>query len=148
MQLTESFSAKILVLLVPTCFLISIGFTLIQIYLANSSKSWPSTQGKITDSKIYKKPNGRQSYFAQVKYTYKVDDVRYEGSRISFGFTGGSKSTAQHHRNQYRKEREVSVYYHPSRSGLATLETELPSTTSSFLLFLSVLFLLAVSFIY
>ena len=144
MQFQEILFKFVLRMIFSSFFLYSIWQIVVDIYLANKSKTWATIEGKIIESKTEKQHRGRQSpsYFAHIEYVYEVDGQQYKGSRISFGAIWGLKGIAQRHRRRYREGRKILVYYNPNKPSIATLETELPFETYFLLLFLSIFVLL------
>ena len=81
--------------------------------------------GLITESKVesWEDSDGDRSYAPSVTYQYKVNRIRYNGDRISFGdHAGGSSSLAKSLVHRYRAGREVHVYYDPDRPDRSVLE--------------------------
>src|SRR4051794_8180383 len=64
--------------------------------------SWPTTPGKITHLELKERPDrDHTNYGVSVKYTYVVDGVSYEGTRLAFGYDAGGNR--QEHEGIYQK---------------------------------------------
>ncbi|OQY06105.1 MAG: hypothetical protein B6I22_06265 [Desulfobacteraceae bacterium 4572_123] len=104
---------------------------------AYQSKSWPSTQGKITSSYIKKQVNRDSSnrtttsFSAMVHYRYMVGGTTYPGDRICFGgtYSGSKRSLAKKVADSYPKGKKVTVYYDPENPKGAVLKTGFRWTT-------------------
>lgn len=118
---------------------------------AYQSRSWPSTQGKITSSYIKKQVNKKSgtnrtttSFSAKVHYRYMVGGTTYSGDRICFGgtYSGGKRSLAKKVADSYPKGKKVTVYYDPENPKEAVLKTGFSWTT--FMVFIGGLLFLCV----
>jgi hypothetical protein len=131
--------------------LFSIYFGVSQIYLANQSKSWSATNGRIIDAKVVcsSSKNGR-SYRPKVTYAYEVNGIEYRNERFSFGagnedkygFGGGTEEFAKETLKQYQLGSEIIVFYdkeNPVESCLKTgginWKNGLPVVLGVFMLF-------------
>ncbi|MCB8965292.1 MAG: DUF3592 domain-containing protein [Chloroflexota bacterium] len=109
---------KLLVLLLFSLFLAAIFHT---IYWGNRSKAWPSTKGRITNSKIV--THMGNAHGPRVGYQYIVNGSMYESNRIAFGFVGGFiRTLSGGYIKQYPKGKPVRVFYNPNKPEMATLE--------------------------
>ncbi len=118
---------------------------------AYKSRSWPSTQGKITSSYIKKQVNRKSSanrtttsFSAMVHYRYLVGGTTYSSDRICFGgtYSGGKRSLAKKVADSYPKGKKVTVYYDPENPKEAVLKTGFSWTT--FMVFIGGLIFLCV----
>ena len=118
---------------------------------AYQSRSWPSTQGKITSSYIKKQVNKKSgtnrtttSFSAKVHYRYMVGGTTYSGGRICFGgtYSGGKRSLAKKVADSYPKGKKVTVYYDSENPKEAVLKTGFSWTT--FMIFIGGLLFLCV----
>ena len=118
---------------------------------AYKSRSWPSTQGKITSSYIKKQVNKKSSpnrtttsFSAKVRFRYTVGGTTYSGDRICFGgtYSGGKRSLAKKVADSYLKGKKVTVYYDPENPKEAVLKTGFRWTT--FMVFIGGLLFLCV----
>jgi hypothetical protein len=118
---------------------------------AYQSRSWPSTQGKITSSYIKKQVNKKSStnrtttsFSAKVHYRYMVGGKTYSGDMICFGgtYSGGKRSLAKKVADSYPKGKKVTVYYNPENPKEAVLKTGFSWTT--FMVFIGGLLFLCV----
>jgi hypothetical protein len=119
----------------------------INILSAQSSSSWPVTQGEILTSVVDKKETSTRSkksrnlrikgsgisvsnkseksysYEALVSYSYSVSGEEYVGKRIAFGaITKGGRGRAETICESYPVGSQVKVHYDPDDAGSATLE--------------------------
>ena len=96
------------------------------LFAANASKSWPTVQGKILSSSVDSKRSdkGGTTYHAEVLYEYNVGGQTQSSHDVAFGGYGSSDpSHARSIVNKYRAGADVTVYYSPSNSSKAVLET-------------------------
>jgi hypothetical protein len=117
---------------------IVIGFYgIYNIYKGYESQSWPTTEGKIIDSRIAgaKRTIGRRVF---INYEYFVKGKRYVSSQISYTLIIGDYSGSIEILREYPKGKIVTVYYNPDNSIDAVLKTEI-SGRISWLFILSVL---------
>ena len=115
---------------------------------AQSSSSWPTTEGEVLTSVVEKKrtssnrkknkptrisvgpvgvsagkPSEGYSYEAVVSYSYSVAGDDYVGKRIAFGaITKGGPGRAEAICERYPVGSQVKVYYDPDDAESATLE--------------------------
>jgi len=101
---------------------------------ASASKKWPTTMGEIVESEVEREygsgsstGSGHRSsgvtYHARIFYTYKVNDVEYEGSRIAYGDYGSSNPNHAHRLvARYPEGKTVQVRYMPKRPNQSLLE--------------------------
>lgn len=115
---------------------------------AQSSSSWPTTEGEVLTSVVEKKrtksnskksrptrisvgpvgvsagkPSESYSYEALVSYSYSVAGDDYVGKRIAFGaLTKGGQGRAEAICERYPVGSQVKVYYDPDDAESATLE--------------------------
>lgn len=105
------------------------GFGLLGYGLWNARRSmqaaaWPTAPATITSLAVAENSDGDggTTYEVKVQYTYTVDGVQYEGSRLAFGYGGSSRRTE--HDEIHRKLREakaVAVRYDPSDPSVSCL---------------------------
>ncbi len=93
---------------------------------ANTSKNWPSVQGKITRSEVdtYMK-DGQTQYLPDIAYTYTVEGRNYTSSKVTVGdppYTSNI-SPAKRLQAEYPVGEEVTVYYDPEVHSSSTLKT-------------------------
>lgn len=96
-------------------------------YIKNAfnSSNWTTTTGEITASYVDKtgSDNTGVSFTAKVKYSYVVDDRRYESDRIGF-----DEPVKEHPDDAfemiapYEVGQPVTVYYNPEEVGYAVIE--------------------------
>ncbi len=121
--------------------MIGIGFTIwgaMVVMEARSAANWPTTEGTILISKFDRNfktsssGKGKWYYDVKIKYSYTVDGLEYESSRVDF------KSANYHYKSEvipstiarrYPVDKKVKVYYNPENPGKAVLETEITFMT-------------------
>ena len=122
----------------------------INILGAQSSSSWPVTQGEVLTSVVDKKSTSTRSkksrnlrikgsgisvsnkseksysYEALVSYSYSVAGDDYVGKRLAFGaITEGGQGRAEAICERYPVGSQVNVHYDPDDAGSSTLEVGL-----------------------
>jgi Protein of unknown function (DUF3592) len=101
----------------PTTYLLSL------CWLGIISRYWASTTGHITHSIIVTidhKPNEACYY---VRYEYEVRGCQYASNRVQFGGAISTNLADVRATTQcYRKDKEVTVFYHPRHPKVSTLE--------------------------
>jgi len=87
--------------------------------LAHASKSWPTVQGKITESFV-ERSRGRSnsgkstsSYHLRIRYAFTVDGTPHTGDRAGYGDHIGRENASHANRivRRFPKGKEVTVYY-------------------------------------
>lgn len=90
---------------------------------STQAAAWPTTLGTITHLAVTKHSDSEgTSYKVEVKYTYTVDGVAYEGARLAFGYAASSGQAA--HEEIHRKlsaAKAVAVRYDPSDPSVSCL---------------------------
>ena len=98
---------------------------------ARQSASWPAVEGRITHSElvdVYRDSddsNHRQrSYEPNIRYSYRVDGVAYQGTRFSYNWrlTENNRTRARRYTWRYQVNTKVQVYYDPTDPQISTLE--------------------------
>ncbi len=91
---------------------------------AQRSESWPSTAGQITYSNVREsRDDDGTTYYADVEFSYVVDDQRYTADTVSFGQYGSSnRRHAADIVAKYPQGMAVTVYYDPAAPETAVLE--------------------------
>lgn len=128
-----------LALIVSAIILLSCG---LRVQRLLSSASWPTVPGVIDTSDIDFVPvtRGMTKYQLQLRYHYVVDGTRFTADRVSFaggtGYIGrtGSERNAKQVRENYPKGTAVTVHHHPTKPGVAVLETDIPGRLIKILL--------------
>jgi hypothetical protein len=104
---------------------------------STQAANWPTTPGTITQLSIQENSNADGSTCeVKVQYTYTVDGIAYEGSRLAFGYSGSSGKEA--HDEIHRKLKEakgVTVRYDPSDPSVSCLSFGLHRTIQIMLAF-------------
>ena len=95
---------------------------------ARESREWPTVEGQILSSWVSEgELRDPPSYYAHVNYSYVVNGVQYDGKRISFGISHGSRNYAESIIDKYPAGKLVPVHYDPSDPTVAVLEVGDPS---------------------
>ena len=96
--------------------------------LGFASRSWPSTEARILQSKVERDTSGSgkdrsTSYHAKVTYEFTVDGVTYKGDRVAAADIGRGKSIhAERIVKRYPKGSNATVYYMPEKPNRCLLE--------------------------
>ena len=119
--------------------LLSVG--ILNIVKGSASNDWPPPRGEILTSEVQsrletsdsssgsgprrrRKTTTTRGYWAEMKYSYLVEGVSFEGSRVDYGME--SRSSKQTRADEivalYPVGEEVLVYYDPSAPSEAVLE--------------------------
>jgi len=119
--------------------LLSVG--ILNIVKGSARNDWPTTRGEILTSEVQsrletsdsssgsgsrrrRKTTTTRVYWAEMKYSYLVEGVSFEGSRVDYGME--SRSSKQTRADEivalYPVGEEVLVYYDPSDPSEAVLE--------------------------
>ncbi|MGE9266488.1 MAG: DUF3592 domain-containing protein [Verrucomicrobiales bacterium] len=99
-----------------------IGF--FQIKEARASVGWMETEGLILESRVESHHDSDgTTYGAEVRYSYRVKDAEFEGSRISYGdYSSSNHGRAKEIVARYPVGAEVVVYVDPADIKKAVLE--------------------------
>lgn len=96
---------------------------------ARQSASWQAVEGRITHSEVVEvfwDSDARQmSYEPNIRYSYRVDGVAYQGTRFSYKWrlTNNNRNQVRRYTSRYPVKMKVQVYYDPSDPATCTLET-------------------------
>lgn len=98
------------------------------------NQTWPSVNGRITDSRWHNKIIGQSAlrptskFIPKIEYSYSVNSSEYKGTTVSLdAFEDFDRLTAKTKLEQYATGREVQVFYDPGNPGISCLELEKPS---------------------
>lgn len=90
---------------------------------STQAAAWPTALGTITQLSVQENSDSDgNTYEVKVQYTYTVDGVAYQGSRLAFGYGGSSGREA--HEEIHRKlmgAKIVTVRYDPSDPSVSCL---------------------------
>ncbi len=107
--------------------LIGVGVFGYRIVIDSSSRTWPTTQGTVTESALSTTYNseGEPVHEVNVAYEYLVAGQTYRSDRISSMRTirRSNRQAAEDVLLSYQPGREVTVSYHPRNPQQAVLET-------------------------
>lgn len=111
-----------------------------------NSKSWESTEGKITLSEIRTRSSSGTSnsivYFPSVKYDYYINNIKYTGNRISLlvDIKLSDISYAEKILENYKVNQTVAVFYNPNNPQEAVLDLEVKKASLLIYLVIIVIF--------
>ena len=98
------------------------------------NQTWPSVNGRITDSRWHNKIIGQSAlrptskFIPKIEYAYSVNSAEYRGTTVSLdAFESFDRLTAKTKLEQYATGREVQVFYDPANPNISCLELEKPS---------------------
>lgn len=119
---------------------IGIGVLLIVLYKRGKKKAiqsltWPETTGTIIQSRVATEystmggdddehAGGQPMYFADVQYTYRVEEMLYISERLSFGGKRqySNPQKAEEEAARYPEGSTVAVFYDPEKHKSSVLE--------------------------
>ena len=93
---------------------------------ALNSANWPTAPGKIISSEVVSRrdQDSTTMYYAEVKYSYAVEQRTYTGNRVSFVNFGTNHSRdARHIVGRFPAGVKVSVRYNPDEPSESVLES-------------------------
>jgi hypothetical protein len=114
------------------------------------SKSWPKTEGTITQSEISSwMKDGNAQYDARINYSYTVDGKKYNSSKVNTGgsYSGSSMSKAKEIVAEYPTGKTVDVFYDPEVPDSAALQPGIPGTDIAVAAFSLLFFFIGLSVI-
>ena len=114
-------------------------------YYGYASKSWPSTEGVIDESRIKtrKGKKDKKKHSLVIRYHYSVDGVRHANDKAQFLDNVFSPKTKKEEiAATFRSGQPARVYYHPSDPRVSVLIPGFPLVTFLGALFVSLLFLI------
>jgi Protein of unknown function (DUF3592) len=98
------------------------------------SQTWPSVNGRVTDSRWHNKIIGQSAlrptskFIPKIEYSYSVNSADYRGTSVSLdAFESFDRLTAKSKLEHYATGREVQVFYDPTNPSVSCLELEKPS---------------------
>lgn len=86
---------------------------------SRKSSRWPTAKGTVTASKM-EFDGGNNNM--RIEYKYTVGRNEYTSKRIYFGPLGGNLRTAKEPAEKYSIDKEVTVFYNPSKPAYGILE--------------------------
>lgn len=92
------------------------------------TKSWPSTQGTITNSQLRKSKRRTKNgvvtmYSADIAYQYTLLGQQYSGTKIKWlDHRSSSQNPHQKLLDKYPLDAQVQVFYKPSKPSICVLE--------------------------
>ncbi|MEA3464730.1 MAG: DUF3592 domain-containing protein [Thermodesulfobacteriota bacterium] len=105
------------------------GYGFWNVYWGYESKSWPTTQGVIIDSRIAGSTRiiGRKAF---IKYEYFLDGECYVSPLVSYTWKCVDYQGSIDILREYPKDTLVTVYYNPANHDNAVLKTEISGRIS------------------
>ena len=94
-------------------------------WTAHASKRWPTTTGRVTESKVILRKRGTRGVSAshRLRFEFEVDGTRYAGDRRCFGdFIEGNVAIVQELAQRLATDASVTVHYDPRDPKRSTLE--------------------------
>ena len=100
-----------------------LGYGLWSAHRSTQAAAWPTSPATITSLEVREKTDSDGStYEVKVQYTYTVDGVAYEGTRLAFGYGGSSGREAHDEIHRRLKEaKTVAVRYNPAEPSVSCL---------------------------
>ena len=94
---------------------------------AAASVAWPTTEGRITGSRVERVKNGgdrKATYTADITYEYALDGRTFEGDRVWFGddYSASDASAFRAAVDRYPVGKAVKVHYDPAEPAESVLE--------------------------
>src|SRR6185437_75728 len=107
------------------------------ILLGRASKNWPIASGRIERSSVsFVRRVGSPICVLNVRYSYNVAIVKYEGTRVRFGLdttdNGSVPYAAKRRLQRYSPEAAVNVRYDGRKPSRAVLETGITASTVAY----------------
>jgi len=107
------------------------GWGILNLKHAVCSRGWPQAKGEILSSELKGQSRGkdRTRYYTRILYRYTVNNTDYESGKV--GFHDAMSTDRKYVKGiveRYPKGKEVTVFYHPKKPGLAVLEPGLTVT--------------------
>jgi len=115
-------SSRLVVISTISIFLLSIflGRGIQTIQQALATNEWPSTSGIIVESRLERSAGTHASYSPIIRYSYVVNGISYQNSRIDFGLFWGRQSSQQII-HAYAPGEKIPVYFSPENPQQAVL---------------------------
>ena len=105
---------------------VALTFVLIKVFLAIEAKNWPSADGIILDSFIFKGENHGRIYKPKITYKYHVNGKDFVSENLDFsGKWYKSKKKVDLLIEQYPPGKKILVYYKEGDPKVAVLEPKL-----------------------
>ncbi len=122
-----------------------LGYGLWSARRSTQAAAWPTTPATITSLEVRENSHSDDTtYEVKVRYTYTVEGVAFEGSRLAFGYGGSSDREAHDEiRRRLKEAKAVAVRYDPANPAVSCLSYGLHRTIL-FVLVFSVTWLLFV----
>lgn len=86
-----------------------------------ASELWPSTIGRVLESRV--DDSDRDSLSAKLRYEYTVNGQKHVGWRVAFAGYSPTRGAIQGMLAEYPPQAEVAVYYDPADPSRSTLKT-------------------------
>ena len=119
------------------CPFFAVGFAFISygrysLKMANAVKRWPVVQGVLNECRLVedKEFDGPYNFYnVEVLYSYSVEDITYQASRIAFGYAA-TKNREVHQKiyDNLKKSNVVKIYHDPREPGISALSADADRT--------------------
>jgi hypothetical protein len=96
-------------------------WSLTQFWSSYTSKNWPATQGKITESRFIDHGRRRDGEL-RIRYDYSVQSRNLTGNRLLAGNLTYTDKNEKEKANYYKRGMVVPVYYDPANPESSALE--------------------------
>jgi hypothetical protein len=100
-----------------------ISWGLYSIAKSRQSKIWPTVEGRITDCRLTKLFSADSGPYWKilVRYQYEISGQHMEGTRIAYGYLGGSETAQRLLYNKISQAETLAVRYNPNDTPDAVL---------------------------
>lgn len=115
-----------------------LGYGLWSVRRTAQAKSWPTAPAVLTLLEVREHVDNDSNRWSEVlvRYTYTVDSVAYQGSRVAFGYTGsGSRTKTDAVFRRLGGAAAVSARYNPADPAVSCLFAELDGSVPVVLAF-------------
>lgn len=114
-----------------------LGFGVRAWVLSGKARNWPTAPGRMLSCELKESSDSDgTSYQTIVRYEYRVEGRRYEGSRIAYGYAGSSaRGTHKEIEARLQNARSLQVRYDPADPGECALSYGLNRSTLTMLVF-------------
>ncbi len=97
------------------------------LWLGNSSRHWPTTEGEVIDSRAEADPTSdSDGYRPKVRYRYRLNNREYVSDTLTYKAYSTAREVVEEMVGRYPAGSHLQVHYHPRHPHRAVLE---PGTT-------------------
>lgn len=90
-------------------------------FMARKAASWPSIEAVVERSEIILAPDDDIGAKFEIAYRYSIDDIAYEGERLSFSPTSTYPGYCQKMVDKYPIGSKIRVFYNPFKPEVSTI---------------------------